>query len=216
MPEVIEVGEKLPSQSLFFWIADIIFYLRVIALILGVIFIIYSAFLFFSGHKEEKIKEGKGTLFWSIIGVIVSFAAFFILSMVLNFISPEIAVGIDPTVLQYAKSWSSSGSFSSFNYDTYIRDITSQCRQIGELKTMGIPLVSARFCGRIVISSGPQGPCYGYLTIPRAGFPCCSGLQPITINNKTYCLETCGGNKKCNYGKCTQVNVGGSTLELCL
>lgn len=57
-----------------------------ILLVLAVIFLLYSAFLYLtSGGEDEKVKKAKGFLLYSIIAIVVALVARGIIALVRNF-----------------------------------------------------------------------------------------------------------------------------------
>jgi ABC-type sulfate transport system permease subunit len=92
MPTVIDIGEKLTTGTgvesyTLDIIAQIIYFLRILAIILAILFILYSAFNYY--FSEKKQEEARKTILYSLIGAVISFFVFVIFGFIYDLIVPS-------------------------------------------------------------------------------------------------------------------------------
>lgn len=91
-PGDIEISGELPnflkSETFEDLIKGISLFLYAIAAPLGVIMILYSAFLFMtSGGNEERVKKAKKTLLWTIVGITIIIIGYGFVTLIKDILS---------------------------------------------------------------------------------------------------------------------------------
>jgi hypothetical protein len=204
MPTVIDIGEKLTTGTgvesyTLDIIAQIIYFLRILAIILAILFILYSAFNYY--FSEKKQEEARKTILYSLIGAVISFFVFVIFGFIYDLIVPRFQ--IDPVIYELAyNTWfDMSSSTQREEAKKYFKALRESCRELQRrVKTntslLGlINIPNIRFCGRIVIGTKPAQPCWGWGTPLDVvskyglGYNCCAGLEVKEINGVKYCVK---------------------------
>jgi len=194
MPEVINIGEELSkggSGYLIDIVGQIIYFLRILAIILAVLFILYSGFIYF--FSEKKQQEANRTIVYSLIGALISFLVFLIFVVVYDLILPSYFV--DPILYEIAYNY----WFKELNPENrikYIQAVKDSCLKLAKdrnlLSLIGLPSINV--CGRVVFGVKPDRPCFGW-GVPiseiknrtNLHYDCCPGLREELINGVYYC-----------------------------
>jgi hypothetical protein len=204
MPTVIDIGEKLTTGTgvesyTLEIIAQIIYFLRILAIILAILFILYSAFNYY--FSEKKQEEAKKTILYSLIGAVISFFVFVIFGFIYDLIVPGFPIDPEISNLAYNVWFDMSSSTEREKAKKYFDALRESCRELQRrVKTntslLGlINIPNVRFCGRIVIGTEPARPCWGWGTPLDVvskyglGYDCCKGLEVREINGVHYCVK---------------------------
>jgi hypothetical protein len=206
MPTVIDIGEKLTTGTgvesyTLNIIAQIIYFLRILAIILAILFILYSAFNYY--FSEKKQEEARKTILYSLIGAVISFFVFVIFGFIYDLIVPGFPIDPEISNLAYNVWFDMSSSTQREEAKKYFRALRESCRELRNVvnetnvRSFGwVSISDVRFCGRIVIETEPAQPCWGWgvpfenMNIKYGlNYPCCEGLKEGVINNVKYCVK---------------------------